>query len=882
MRTLAYLPLFLFLPFFVFSQNCKLAVDSGYPNVNSPKCGESNGLIEIKASGNGTVMYKLNNGAFQESGLFENLGPGLYEITMKDNDCEIPFTTILEVQTRVEIKDIVIKNATCNLADASLTVVAEGTNVQYSLDGKNYQKSPTFDGLKGGTYAVFVKDKNGCADVEKALVVLNGTIAVKKVSRKNTPCGQSIGEISAEATGYGNVQFRLEGVTDWMPNGLFQNLPKGSYKLQIKDDAGCIITRGVNITSGFPYKLSAKDADCGSENGEILAQVTSTGTYAYTIDGGQTYQKDGLFQNLAPGTYQVWMDDVVNGCRIKRTVVINEDPKFKIKIENVVDTDCATNNGSVLVTADDEVKNFQIILNDKVVSENTSGQFNNLAAGKYIIKVFDKFDCELSSGFTIKEKNDIEIRDITPTGTACRKNEGEVQINAVSNVGVALTYELNGNRTSIVPYFDKLTPGEHTLKVISENGCELEKKFTVPEYNPISFTRIDTEPTSTDCSKDGVIQVWVNGTGLEYSLDGKQYQKEPRFEGLSPGVYVVYVREKGGCEKRSGDILLPKILEFKGVEVEDEKCRDQNGSVVMDAVGRQIKYSIDGQNYQDSPKFENLKEGKYIAYVRDKDGCVLTREFEVVNVGDPKVLDIQPTRTICGEDNGSVTFSSLSNSDTYSLNGGAFQSDRKFDNLSAGTHTITVKDENGCENNFEFEILGSQAIEIQLTINPTICDAKNGSIEVVATGGVGELEYSIETVKGLTKISVPFAKNNIFKNLDEGEYRIQVRDSIGCVETEIVGLSEDCYALFPKAFAPNYNSQNECYRIQFYRPVQMDLYQIFDRWGNKVFESKNFVSTELDKWWKGEDADIGTYMVYAKYTLDEEQRKYSGSFELLR
>lgn len=882
MRTLAYLPLFLFLPFFVFSQDCRLSVDSGYPNVNSPKCGENNGLIEIKASGTGTVLYKMNNGTYQTSGLFENLGPGLYEIKMKDDDCEIPFTTILEVQTRVEIKDIVIKNATCNLSDASLTVVAEGDKLEYSLDGKKYQKSPIFDGLKGGTYAVFVKDKNGCADVEKAVVVLNGTIAVNSVTQKNTTCGQNIGEIFASATGYGTVKYQLEGVVGWTTNGSFKNLPKGSYKLQIKDDADCVITRGINITSGFPYKLSAKDADCGSDNGEIFAQVTEKGQYAYSIDGGNNYQANGLFQNLAPGTYQVWMDDVVNGCRIKRTVVINEDPKFKISIKDIVDTDCSTNNGSVTVTADSEVKNFQIVLNDQVVSENTSGQFNNLGAGEYIINVFDKFDCELSSGFTIKEKNDIEIKKITPTGTACGRNEGEVRITAISTAGAALTYEIDGDRQSILPYFDKLAPGEHILKVISENGCELEQNFLVPEFNPISITRIDTEPTSTDCSKDGVIQVWVNGTNLEYSLDGEKYQKEPIFKGLSPGVYIVYVREKGGCEKRSGDILLPKILEFKGVEVENETCKDENGSVTMDAVGRQIKYSIDGQNYQESPKFENLKEGEYTAYVRDKDGCVLTKQFEVKNIGDPKVLDIQPNRTTCGEENGSVTFSSLNDTDKYSIDGGAFQTEKKIENLTAGKHTITVKDENGCENSFEFEILGSAPISAELIINPTVCDRKNGTIEVIAEGGVGKLQYSLETIKGLQKEFRPFSSKNVFENLDEGEYMIHVRDEVGCIETETVGLNEDCFALFPKAFAPNYNQQNECYRIQFYRPVQMDLYQIFDRWGNKVFESKNFVSTELDKWWKGEDADVGTYMVFAQYTLDEEQRKYSGSFELLR
>ena len=47
------------------------------------------------------------------------------------------------------------------------------------------------------------------------------------------------------------------------------------------------------------------------------------------------------------------------------------------------------------------------------------------------------------------------------------------------------------------------------------------------------------------------------------------------------------------------------------------------------------EFSIDNENYQDEPLFENLDAGFYTVYVRDKNGCGITEE-EIALIGFPK------------------------------------------------------------------------------------------------------------------------------------------------------------------------------------------------------------------------------------------------------
>ncbi|MEX0275170.1 MAG: T9SS type B sorting domain-containing protein, partial [Flavobacteriaceae bacterium] len=102
---------------------------------------------------------------------------------------------------------------------------------------------------------------------------------------------------------------------------------------------------------------------------------------------------------------------------------------------------------------------------------------------------------------------------------------------------------LSGNSGVFNPQID--APGAYTYRV--DNGvCPISEAVVM--VHVVELPTI-TNVNVVDFSNNNRISVEVEGNGsYEYSIDGFRYQGEPVFENLSPGGYVIYVREELGCE----------------------------------------------------------------------------------------------------------------------------------------------------------------------------------------------------------------------------------------------------------------------------------------------------------------------------------------------
>jgi len=65
-----------------------------------------------------------------------------------------------------------------------------------------------------------------------------------------------------------------------------------------------------------------------------------------------------------------------------------------------------------------------------------------------------------------------------------------------------------------------------------------------------------------------------------------------------------------------------------------------------------------------------------------------------------------------------------------------------------------------------------------------------------------------------------------------------VTSDFGCIDsiTLIVTVETDFYLYIPTAFSPNNDGINDCFEIKGVGYESID-FQVFDRWGNRVFES---------------------------------------------
>jgi len=408
--------------------DCILSLDSGFPIVNSPRCENPNGSIEVSASGTGSVTYSINGGPFVSSGLFENLVTGSYTIIMRDDNCEVPLIVDLEGEESISIGSITSEPSQCDEDTGSITVSATGLGLRYSLDdGATFQTSNVFNNLAGGFYNVIVQDANGCIE-PLAITVDQGSIMIDEINVTDTDCDNT-GRIQVIATGNG-IQYRLIGVSGWGNRSNFNNLAPGTYFLEIRDNEGCKIRERIVIANSLNAIITPINPLCGENNGEIVINVITPGSYEYSVNGG-AYQNSNTFENLPVGVYEIRIRLRGSDCILTRTVRIDEDPEITIDDLRLTKPTCNASNGRIEVDATGD--NLRFFLNSPTVNRtNTTGRFPSLPQESYVLTIKNEDGCELPRNINLNDFNDIVIRSIETTPSSCSVPEGSITINAIS------------------------------------------------------------------------------------------------------------------------------------------------------------------------------------------------------------------------------------------------------------------------------------------------------------------------------------------------------------------------------------------------------------------------------------------------------------------
>ncbi len=172
------------------------------------------------------------------------------------------------------------------------------------------------------------------------------------------------------------------------------------------------------------------------------------------------------------------------------------------------------------------------------------------------------------------------------------------------------------------------TPGTYVIDVTDNNGCTYSKNITVKESDVAIIDNIEV----VDFSSNNSVTVIAHGIGIyEYSIDNIDFQDSNYFEGLFPGTYTVYVRDKNGCgtTETTVDLLgAPKFFTPNGDGYNDFwqiiNVGKKAGTYVniYDRYGKLLKVLMSGEQgwdgtYNGIPVLST--DYWYIVYVKEKD-----------------------------------------------------------------------------------------------------------------------------------------------------------------------------------------------------------------------------------------------------------------------
>ncbi len=208
--------------------------------------------------------------------------------------------------------------------------------------------------------------------------------------------------ISAPSGGYGTYEYTINGGGSWQASGNFTVLGPGNYNVRIRDavHTGCVIVLNNALQITQPAILNAvvtpTNVTCNGANDGIInitSPVGGYGTYEYSINGGTDWYASGLFNGLAPATYDVRIRDAVNtGCEIilNSSLTITEPAVLNASLASTNVTCFGADDGTISITLPTGGYGTYDYSIDGGTNWQATGNFTALAPATYNVMIRDK------------------------------------------------------------------------------------------------------------------------------------------------------------------------------------------------------------------------------------------------------------------------------------------------------------------------------------------------------------------------------------------------------------------------------------------------------------------------------------------------------------
>jgi gliding motility-associated-like protein len=298
--------------------------------------------------------------------------------------------------------------------------------------------------------------------------------------------------------------------------------------------------------------------------------------------------------------------------------------------------------------------------------------------------------------------------------------------------------------------------------------------------------------------------------------------------------------------------------------------------------------------------FNPSSSGLACLTVTDANGDTLTDCMYILVNPQPVADFIASDTLLCWP--GSVVLNNLSSpiqgiSSTWSVNGQALstQTNFTFSPIAPGTYDISlsVTTSAGCSDSLTLSnyITVVDSPFAAFDFSPDIIQVGDQSIQFT-DASIGQINNWFWTVNFANSIETSTQQNPGFSipsnTSSEFSVVLEVTNEAGCSSsaTSIIGIFENATIFIPNAFSPDGNELNQYFQIKGNKIDPYDFsMQIFNRWGELIFESKNIAFG-----WDGTytqnnyAAPSGVYTYQVRYRFDgmQDPKTIQGHFSLLR
>jgi len=558
--------------------------------------------------------------------------------------------------------------------------------------------------------------------------------------------------------------------------------------------------------------------DCSNNNSGAFNLFVNSGTPPYTVQfitpsyPSQTIvAQPASLVGLASNVYQLRVND--------STLPVNSEFLLNIPISSgvcgsivaVQNTTCGNNNGSVTGTSTSlySSTNYSLydVNNNYLTSATTNTStivFGGLSAGTYYLGVTDLGGCTaFTPTFIVQESEPLDFGLYVVPNSSCGGTPiGKIFVTGQTGLSPYTYLWSNGQTGSTIT---GLTSGVYSVAVTDSYGCTLSKSATISNVSPIGLG-LFTSTAPTCLKSNGVINLTITGGTSPFYYSAStgdvlvSYSRTFTISGLSAGQYNFLVTDAGLCQMTAGTTLeTPGGLTSVSAQGQNSSCSSSNGSITINVVGGTIPYTytlinptgnqLNISNSQSTQIFGNLSEGTYTVGVADNSGCSYLQEVTLV-AQNKFTISTQVTGTKCNQNNGSVTIFTTSGATLpldYSVDGIQNVIDTNltavtFNNLTSGTHVVSVTDATGCVQTTNILVPSSQSLNYSL-FSTSCGSGSSGKITAFITSGEPPFAFNWSD-------NVPNEPQQIqVSGLTAGTYSLTVVDSNNCSLTRNTTIS---------------------------------------------------------------------------------------------
>lgn len=434
----------------------------------------------------------------------------------------------------------------------------------------------------------------------------------------------------------------------------------------------------------------------------------------------------------------------------------------------------------------------------------------------------------------------------------------------------------------------------YSVTVTDINSCTASDNVT------ISVKIINMNFTKTDIScygaNNGTATVTPT-TGLApytYEWSDALHQTTATATNLGAGVYRVTVTDAELCSGVDTiRINEPPVL-AASVLTSNVLCYgDSNGTARFSAFGGTPAYTyrttLDGIYYYLGQTITGLPSGIYTTEVTDANGCMISISFTITQP-TPITMSYQEMQPRCyGYSDGSIFVLATGGTPIYTMQlDDITNTSGWFIDLSAGIHLLSITDANGCKENYTLNLAQPAPMIVDINPDTLLLDlGETGQLFTSFTGAPADsVIFQWNTVNGMSCTDCP---NPLVSPYLDQVYEVTVIDVSDpnnprpCAGTAIgyVFVADGDPIYIPNAFTPNGDGSNDFFSV-FGKSLKTVRMQIFDRWGELLFESYN-QDNGWDGTFKNENLQPGVYVykVTAAY-LNGKTVDKTGSVTLIR